>query len=57
MFYTRKGDKGFSKFGNYKISKDNYIIDLLGELDELNSLVGLSKITLEDIKKIRKYSK
>jgi ATP:cob(I)alamin adenosyltransferase len=26
MFYTRKGDKGFSKFGNYKISNDLFII-------------------------------
>jgi cob(I)alamin adenosyltransferase len=51
MFYTRKGDKGFSKFGNYKISKDNYIIDLLGELDELNSLVGLSKNYVRRYKK------
>jgi len=51
MFYTGKGDKGFSKFKNNKISKDNYIIDLLGELDELNSLIGLTKNYVKKYKK------
>ncbi|GIW65679.1 MAG: ATP:cob(I)alamin adenosyltransferase [Candidatus Parcubacteria bacterium] len=41
--FSRKGDRGKSVIGNKKISKDNLVIDLLGELDELNSLIGIVK--------------
>jgi cob(I)alamin adenosyltransferase len=39
--YTRKGDKGHTLLGNKAISKDDLLIEALGTLDELNSLIGL----------------
>lgn len=50
--YTKSGDKGKSIIGNKKISKDNKFLDLLGDLDELNSLIGLVK---NIVKKYKKY--
>lgn len=41
LFFTGKGDKGFSIIGKKKIAKDSAIVMALGDLDELNSLVGL----------------
>lgn len=43
LFYTGKGDKGKSIVGKAKIDKTSEDIDVLGELDELNSLLGLIK--------------
>ena len=45
MFYTGKGDKGKTNlFGRkQKISKASLAIEFLGELDELNSLIGVYK--------------
>lgn len=51
VFYTKKGDKGKSKIGNNYIFKDSLILDALGELDELNSLVGLVKNFVKKYKK------
>ncbi|MER3570342.1 MAG: ATP:cob(I)alamin adenosyltransferase [Patescibacteria group bacterium] len=51
LFFTGKGDKGKSKVGNKKISKDSLIMETLGELDELNSLIGLAKNYLKKYKK------
>ncbi len=42
-FYTKKGDKGSSRVGNKEVPKNSSFMDLLGELDELNSLTGLVK--------------
>ena len=40
--YTKTGDKGTtSLFNGKRVSKDNPLIDLLGELDSINSHVGL----------------
>lgn len=39
--YTRKGDNGFTNFGNNLISKDDLLIEALGSIDELNSAIGL----------------
>ncbi|MCH7604576.1 cob(I)yrinic acid a,c-diamide adenosyltransferase [Patescibacteria group bacterium] len=41
FFYTGKGDKGTSQIGKKKVPKDSPVIAALGDLDELNSLIGL----------------
>jgi cob(I)alamin adenosyltransferase len=38
--YTRQGDKGYTKLGNNQISKDDVLIETLGTIDELNSMLG-----------------
>lgn len=43
FFYTGKGDKGCSVIGKKKYPKDSPILEALGELDELNSFIGLAK--------------
>lgn len=44
MFYfTGKGDRGKSKIENKRMDKDSLIMEVLGEVDELNSLIGLAK--------------
>ncbi|GIW67531.1 MAG: ATP:cob(I)alamin adenosyltransferase [Candidatus Parcubacteria bacterium] len=42
-YFTGKGDKGKTTIAEKKISKDNFVFEVLGELDELNSLIGLAK--------------
>lgn len=46
MLYTRKGDSGTTKtFGcNQRISKSSLIAEALGNLDEINSFLGLCKV-------------
>lgn len=40
--YTKTGDKGqTSLLGGIRVNKDNEIFDLLGDMDELNSYLGL----------------
>ena len=51
LFFTKEGDEGKSKIRNKKISKTNLILETLGELDELNSLIGIVK---NIVKKYRK---
>ena len=51
LFFTKEGDSGTSKIKNKKISKTNLIIDVLGELDELNSLIGVVKNVVKKYKK------
>jgi cob(I)alamin adenosyltransferase len=41
FFYTGKGDKGKSFIGGKKYPKDSPIVEALGDLDELNSLLGV----------------
>jgi cob(I)alamin adenosyltransferase len=43
LFYTRKGDKGYSHVGKKKVYKLNPFVAALGELDELNSMTGYLK--------------
>lgn len=43
LFYTGKGDKGSSLIGKKKVPKDSPIVEALGDLDELNSLLGVVK--------------
>jgi len=41
------GDKGETVFGGEKVSKDSLIIECIGELDELNSFIGVIREDLE----------
>jgi len=43
MYFTGKGDKGKTEINEKKFSKDSLIFEVLGELDEFNSLIGLAK--------------
>ena len=43
LFYTGKGDGGQSSVGKIKIDKTCIEIEALGDLDELNSLIGVVK--------------
>lgn len=53
LFYTGKGDHGQSVVGRKKIPKTHPVMDALGDLDELNSLIGLvrSKVSPGNIRK------
>lgn len=46
LFYTGKGDKGVSQVGKKKYPKDSPIIEALGDLDELNSLLGVVRSSI-----------
>jgi len=50
IFYTKKGDNGKSYIKNKSLNKDHVIFEVLGELDELNSLVGLVKNNVKEYK-------
>jgi len=43
LFYTKKGDRGKSYVGKKSVSKTCLEVEALGELDELNSMVGVLK--------------
>ncbi len=38
--YTKKGDEGLTQVKNKKVSKSSLVVSALGELDELNVLIG-----------------
>lgn len=48
LFYTGKGDKGTSQVGKKKIPKNSPILKTLGDLDELNSLIGVTRSSAKD---------
>lgn len=48
LFYTGKGDKGKSIVGKKKIDKTSIEIEALGDLDELNSLLGIVRHRMLD---------
>ncbi|MBI4138393.1 MAG: cob(I)yrinic acid a,c-diamide adenosyltransferase [Candidatus Wildermuthbacteria bacterium] len=47
FFYTGKGDAGQSLIGGKKYPKDSPIVMALGDLDELNSFLGLARSSCE----------
>src|SRR3989337_346716 len=51
IFYTGKGDRGKSVMGGAKISKDDPLFDVLGSLDEVNSLVGWCRASISEKRK------
>mgnify|MGYP000156241595 CR=1 FL=1 len=53
VYFTGKGDKGYSLINNKRLSKDNFYLEILGELDEFNSPLGFLKNLIKD-KKIKK---
>ena len=54
MIYTRQGDQGQTSIpgSRQKILKNSLLIKALGELDELNSLIGLGKVKSKKQKNI-----
>lgn len=38
--YTRKGDEGYTTLGDESLPKDDLLIEALGTIDELNSVIG-----------------
>lgn len=43
LFYTRKGDDGKSRIGKKVVKKTCLEVEALGQLDELNSMIGVLK--------------
>ena len=39
--YTRKGDEGYTSLRDERLSKDDLLVEAIGNLDELNSAIGL----------------
>lgn len=54
---TKTGDKGLSSLANgERVSKDNLIFEVIGNLDELNSWLGLVAVKMEfEFSEHRKY--
>lgn len=48
LFYTGKGDRGTSQIGKKKVPKNSPIMEALGDLDELNSLIGVTRSSLKN---------
>ena len=55
-YYTGRGDGGMSFVGLKKINKTDLVMDALGDLDELNSLLGYIKSTLKGANKKRFFN-
>lgn len=51
IYYTGKGDKGRSYVGKKSFTKTNLFVEALGELDELNSMLGVLKASSARLRK------
>ena len=51
-YYSGRGDNGRTDIAGKRVEKDNNVMNLIGNLDELNAFVGyaVSKTKYEDIK-------
>jgi len=52
MITTKKGDNGETSCGNIRVSKDSLLVDTIGEIDELQSileLVGVEEKIINDL--------
>ena len=48
--YTRTGDDGYTSLGGNRISKDDLLVETLGTIDELNSMLGwVTSHTIQNI--------
>lgn len=47
-FYTRLGDFGETSIGSKRLRKDDALISAIGDIDELNSVIGLTIANLTD---------
>lgn len=58
--YTKTGDKGQTAlYGGTRVSKASARVDSYGNIDELNSFIGISKSHIEDedvLKQLKKSS-
>ena len=55
MITTKTGDQGQTTCGNQRVSKDDLLVETVGEIDELESvleMVGVDKRVLDDLRKI-----
>lgn len=51
--YTRTGDKGYtSLFSGQRIKKDSQVIEFIGQLDELNAVLGHCSSLLEEVPEV-----
>lgn len=46
-FYTGRGDGGKSLYGNKRLSKSSLLFDALGDLDELNTWIGVCRSAIK----------
>lgn len=47
--YTRGGDKGQTSLGNgNRVGKDDVRVDAYGDVDELNSIIGIARLHTAD---------
>lgn len=54
LIYTKKGDQGeTSLVDGLRVSKDHELVDLYGEVDELNSFLGVAISALDDCVKLK----
>jgi len=53
IFYTGKGDKGKSRIGPKNLPKDDVVFGFLGELDELNCLLGLCRTYIRGNRRLK----
>ncbi len=47
-FYTRLGDEGYTVVGGTKLSKNSELMYAIGDVDELNSSLGLALMHIKD---------
>ncbi len=47
-YYTRKGDNGFTSVDGCVLKKDEPVVRALGDVDELNSAVGVAAANITD---------
>ncbi len=47
-FYTGLGDNGETSIGSRKLTKDNELVCAIGDIDELNSSLGLAASNMDD---------